>query len=67
MKVFDLRTILATAKTCEHPVNFDPIASSGMTSDEVRQQFPRWAGKCPKCGYQGVIYASFEHMIAGDW
>lgn len=54
-------------KQCEHPVSFDPIAAMGMTSDEVKERFPRWSGKCPKCGYQGVLYASREHMLAGDW
>lgn len=35
---------------------------------EVRRRWPRLFGKCPKgCGYEGIYYASMEHLVAGDW
>ena len=37
-------------------------------SAEVRRRWPRLQGQCPKgCGYNGIAYASYEHLIAGDW
>jgi ribosomal protein S27E len=38
-----------------------------MTVREIRQRFPRKFGKCPDCGWEGIVYASFEHFIAGDY
>lgn len=46
---------------------FDLEMAKGMTSDEVRQRFPRFNGRCPECGSQMIIYASFEHYLSGDW
>lgn len=35
---------------------------------EVRRRWPRLFGACPKgCGFNGIAYASREHLIAGDW
>lgn len=55
---------------CEHKKvmpAYEPVAANLMTAFQVRQHFPRFAGECPDCGFDGVIYASFEHYIAGDW
>jgi hypothetical protein len=42
--------------------------SGNPAAAEVRQRWPRLHGLCPKgCGYSGIAYASYEHMIAGDW
>jgi hypothetical protein len=38
---------------------------------EIRKRWPRGEfppGKpCPKCGYVGIAYASYEHYIYGDY
>lgn len=35
---------------------------------EVRKRWPRLFGPCPRgCGFNGIAYASLEHMRAGDW
>lgn len=56
-------------ENCDHGVTilFDKEKANGMTPDEVRKEFPRGNIYCDKCGYYGVMYASFEHYIAGDW
>lgn len=56
--------------TCEHknlPVYFDAEKSRGLTANQVRNDYPRFHGKCPDCGETMIGYASFEHYIAGDW
>jgi len=59
--------------TCDSPLDgivaFDEKAAKGMTSDEVREVYPRKYLQCtnPECSYQVVAYASFSHYIAGDW
>lgn len=55
---------------CQHPKvspAFDYEASKGLSSREVRQRWPRFYGQCPDCGFNGVIYASLEHFVSGDW
>lgn len=55
---------------CEHPKvipAFDAEKAKTMTSSEIRKTYPRFGGKCPDCEYQGIIYASMTHYIAGDW
>ena len=53
---------------CDHGVTFDETAASGMTSREIRKQWPRLFGPCPKgCGFSGIGYASYAHYISGDW
>ena len=52
---------------CGHGVSFDPEAARGLPSDEVRRRWPRFAGRCERCGYEGIDYASMAHMVAGDW
>lgn len=55
---------------CEHPCvvpDFDERAAEGMTSDQVRERWPRYHGRCPDCGFYGALYASFKHYLAGDW
>ncbi len=55
-------------KVCDHGVTFDPAAARGLSAHTVRKQWPRLFGKCPLgCGFDGISYASLEHMIMGDW
>lgn len=57
-------------RSCRHPTlmpAFDEVAARQMTPLQVRQAFPRNYGKCPVCGWEGVLYASYAHYIAGDW
>jgi hypothetical protein len=44
-------------------VTFDPVQARDMSSTEIRKRFPRIT--CQECGT--VVYASYEHYIAGDW
>jgi hypothetical protein len=55
---------------CDHNLVlplFDPELAKGMGASEVRKHFPRFSGKCPVCGEQVTVYASWQHYIAGDW
>jgi hypothetical protein len=57
---------------CDHGVTFDCEASIGLSVPEIQRRWPRgWFTEekpCPKCGFfGGIVYASQEHMIAGDW
>lgn len=47
-------------------VTYDSAAARGLTSREVRRRWPRFSGPCT-CGYHGIVYASKEHYLAGDW
>lgn len=58
------------AARCEHPKvipEFDEKAAREMTVWQIRQKYPRFSGKCPDCGYEGIIYASYAHYIYGDY
>lgn len=58
------------AANCKHPrcqVYFDYDRAMKMTVEEIHKEFPRFCGTCPDCGWYGVLYASYEHYIAGDW
>jgi hypothetical protein len=60
----------AREEACTHykiMPKFDPVASIGLTSSEVRKRWPRGAGTCPDCGRGGIFYASYMHYLAGDW
>lgn len=62
------REPLIEAGECDHGISFNEEASKGLSSEEVRKKWPRLGGECAKgCGYNGNYYASFAHMIAGDW
>jgi len=53
---------------CDHGVVFDPEAAKGKSAGEVRRQWPRLFGVCPKgCGFTGIAYASTLHYVSGDW
>ena len=55
---------------CKHPAvtpKFDKEVASGLTVSQVRKRFPRFFGKCPDCDFDGIIYASNEHFLYGDW
>lgn len=61
---------LYTRARCTHPQcspAFDGNNVRGMTAIEVRVLYPRFSGVCPDCGQRVIVYASFEHYIAGDW
>lgn len=60
----------ANESACDHGITYPQYgdAVKGLTATEVRQQFPRLSGLCPKgCGYNGIYYASFAHYLHGDW
>ena len=44
-------------------VTFDSEQARDMSSAEIKKRFPRIT--CQECGT--VVYASYEHYIAGDW
>ncbi len=46
---------------------FDAAAARGCDPYIVRDRWPRFEGKCPSCGEQLIMYASYEHYIRGDW
>jgi|HubBroStandDraft_4_1064222.scaffolds.fasta_scaffold00029_27 hypothetical protein len=52
---------------CDHGVTFDNKQAEGLTAADVRKRWPRFSGQCPRCGYVGIAYASYAHMLAGDW
>lgn len=52
---------------CDHGVKFDAEVAKNLSAMEVRRLFPRFSGKCEKCGYEGAYYASYEHYLSGDW
>ncbi len=52
---------------CDHGLTFDAEAAVGLPPSEVRARWPRFTGKCDRCGFEGVFYANFAHMVAGDW
>jgi hypothetical protein len=57
-----------TQSVCDHGVAFDSDAAKGLSSADVQKRWPRGWGLCPKgCGFNGIAYASYEHMIMGDW
>lgn len=62
-----LATEIADIDKCYHGVRFDPAEAAGLTASEVRRRFPRLDGRCERCGYEGIAYASQEHYYMGDW
>jgi len=66
-----LSGFLRPVNLCKHeglpPVPFDKEMAETMSSAEVRQRWPRKSMHCIKCHQTVVMYASQEHMIAGDW
>ncbi len=46
---------------------FDEEVAKTLTAKAARALYPRFAGKCPDCDYVGVLYASMEHYIYGDY
>lgn len=67
-KGYDLPTDASVEYHCDHSTatHFDAKEAQGLSSEEVRLRWPRGT-HCPKCGGQGIFYASVEHYIAGDW
>jgi hypothetical protein len=73
-KQFHVKPVLTLGASdqrgCQHPKlipEFDAAAARKMTSTEVRKTYPRAYGKCPDCGWEGVLYASYEHYVMGDY
>jgi hypothetical protein len=56
-----------TGPACTHGVTFDEAAARGLSVQEVRDHWPRHSGKCERCGYDGLYYASYMHYLSGDW
>lgn len=56
---------------CSHPKlkrpKFDAEKSRGKDADWVRRHYPRGYQHCPDCDADVILYASFEHYLAGDW
>jgi hypothetical protein len=46
---------------------FNSSEAFNIQSEEVRKRFPRFSGTCPDCKGLVIVYASYEHYIAGDW
>ena len=46
---------------------FDREAALALSSDEVRERWPRFEGTCPDCGWRGALYASRSHYLLGDY
>ena len=62
--------MVSTPSTCQHqrcPVAFDLDAAKGLSAQEVRTRWPRFYGVCFDCLSMVMLYASFEHFVAGDW
>lgn len=62
--------LLLNHAKCEHPQcwpKYDSEDAKNMTPDQVRAKYPRFDGYCPDCNAHLILYASFEHYIAGDW
>ena len=52
---------------CVPPNGFDEERAKSMTVVDVRKHFPRFFGRCPDCGDEVPVYASYEHYAAGEW
>lgn len=55
---------------CTHPSlvpDFDEVAARGLSPGEVKKRWPRSFGACSGCDFNGIMYASYAHYIAGDW
>lgn len=46
---------------------WDEVDAQTLSSDEVREKYPRFSGTCPDCGWYGIIYASQMQYIMGDY
>ena len=65
----DVLAALARIK-CTHPSvvpEFDEQAAMGLSTDEIKRRWPRYFGPCSSCDFNGVLYASYAHYLAGDW
>lgn len=47
-------------------VAFDPRDAS-EPAEVVRRRWPRLDWRCERCGARVILYASVEHLLAGDW
>ena len=68
--ILTLDEILSEPKDCKHPKcmpKWDEKACEGKTAAWVREHFPRFAGVCPDCGVQLIMYASEAQYICGDY
>jgi len=53
---------------CDHGLSFDIDVAERLSTQEVREIFPRLEGLCPKgCGFNGIAYVSKAHFVYGDW
>ena len=55
---------------CDHSIctpTFDEEAANGLSKYEIRRRWPRFCGKCAKCGERVIAYASWAHYVMGDW
>src|SRR5882672_7675936 len=57
--------IRCASEQCDHGITFDSRRAVGFSAAEVRENWPRLFGECPRgCGYIGIAYASREHYYA---
>jgi hypothetical protein len=69
-QIRDANGAWACAKTlCTHAVTFDEdeAREKKLSSAAVRERWPRFFGECPRCGFEGIAYASTAHYVYGDW
>lgn len=56
--------------TCDHrphiPV-FQADACRSLPVEQVRAKYPRYEGTCSVCRQSIIVYASLEHLTAGQW
>lgn len=52
---------------CVPKIDISDDELAKLTTEEVRQRYPRFDGQCPDCGQRVIFYASNMHYIAGDY
>jgi hypothetical protein len=58
------------ASGCKHPKvtpEFSSTLAALSTVEQIRERWPRFDGICPDCSDHVIVYASYEHYVAGDW
>lgn len=57
-------------KECRHTPHipeFDEARSRWLSVGDIRHLWPCFVGVCSVCGKHVTCYASYLHMLAGDW
>jgi len=56
--------------TCKHEKHmpyFNEEDAKKLSTEEIREKYPRYRGMCIDCKAQVILYASFAHYLYGDW